>query len=225
MDVQTASPEARRRAGVFAAMSLAYHAPPDEGLLARFSSCAAEAAPSEWSDMQKDFSDLARLASETPRESLRQDFDDLFRVPGSKYVTPYESVYLDGPLEINGRSKARTCGPSMQAVSAFYSRIGLEVVPGYPELRDYIGLELSCMEYLCARETGFLEAGDESSAQKSAALQRLFLEEHLSRWFPGLEAAIREKAETEFYRKLASLTHEWLKRESGRPCPKGCPKG
>ncbi|MHC4605922.1 MAG: TorD/DmsD family molecular chaperone [Planctomycetota bacterium] len=203
---------------MYGLLAMAFHGPPDGKQVACMDRCASAARDAGAEELAGMFSDLARFARETDHETLRQDFDDLFGVPGGKYVTPYESVYADEPIEANGRVKARTCGPSMVAVSVFYRRIGLDVARDYPELRDYVGLELACMEYLCLKEAEYEEAGSESSISRSRALQRSFTDEHLLRWFPALTEEIRKKSETGFHRTLAALTLRWLREETGKLC-------
>ena len=196
--------EARCWADVYGVLALGYHAPHDTERLARVEARdppAGEVAPNPVAEA---LSSLCGSSQETEAESLRQDFDDLFMVPGPKYVTPYESVYVDGPIADGG--DGRVCGPATRSVQAFYDRIGLAVAPGYPELPDFVGLEMACMEYLCTREANYLEAGDGASAGKVQVLRRAFCQDHLMRWIPELDAHIQRRAETAYYRTFAELT-------------------
>lgn len=210
--------EARWRTEVYGLLARAFHAPPDDGQAERWGACSRTAAGVGLNLLTDRFCSLEGAARNDGAAALRQDFNDLFMVPGPKYVTPYESVYRDEPVEANGRVGSRTCGPSTQAVVAFYARIGLNIAKGYIELPDYVGLEMACMEYLCVREAECLEAGRDDAARNARALERAFVRDHLLRWVPDLETRIRAKAETGFYRALASAAREWIRQEAEGLC-------
>lgn len=205
--------EARWRAEVYGLMSLVFHGPPDGEQAERWRACGRAAAGAGLHLLADCFSILEGGARHEDTDALRLDFDSLFMAPGPRYTTPYESVYRDAPIDANGRVSSRTYGPSTQAVMAFYDRIGLRIAKGYIELPDYVGLEIACMEYLCVREAEFLEAGQDDAARSVRALERAFVQDHLRRWIPDLEARIRVKAETDFYRALASASREWIRQE------------
>jgi len=215
--------EVNARAAVYGLLALAYHGPPDAALVSRIDSCAKIAVEAGLARIGRMLAELPLLAREEPAERTRQDFHDLFMVPGPSYVAPYESVYRDAPIEARGRLSPRTFGPSTQAVTAFYGRVGLQVSQTYTELPDYVGLELACMEYLCIREAQYLEARSYEAAARARALECSFLREHLSVWLPSLEARIREKAKTAYFRALASLTTAWVREEANRANGKSGP--
>ena len=193
-------------AQVYGLLALGYHSSVDADQLDRITACEGLAAEVEQVGMAGLLSDLSRHARETDAECLRQDFDDLFVVPGPKYVTPYESVYRDGSIDVSGRATSLVYGPSTRAVCAFYDRIGLKIEQDYSELPDYVGLEMACMEYLYVREADYLEAMDESSARAAADFRESFCWMHLAKWIPDLERRIREQAETAYYRTFAAAT-------------------
>src|SRR3989339_469923 len=66
-------------------------------------------------------------------ENLVQEYHDLFKVPLSKYVAPYESVYRDGHLN----------GQSAIDVKKIYHRLGFQIPHEYYELSDHIACWLS----------------------------------------------------------------------------------
>lgn len=211
------STETRWRADVYGLLALGYHQAPGTAYIARLASCADFAGELDRPEIADALSALVRHSAESSPEVLCQDFNDLFMVPGKKYVAPYESVYRDARILANGKAKARTYGPSTQAVMAFYRRVGLRIASHYMELPDYVGLELACMEYLCSREADCVAARD-ASWQKVRALEAEFLKDHLLQWLPGLADRVHEKAETAYHKAKADLALSWVKREAGALC-------
>lgn len=210
--------EVEWRAQVYGLLAVGYHRPPDDDQRGRLAACAEAAREAGFHLLGHNLAELEAQARATPAEAIRQDFHDLFMVPGAKYVTPYESVYRDAPLEADGRCTARTCGPSMQAVIGFYNRIGLRIDRGYTELPDYVGLELACMEYLCLREAEYGRAGSEDSTRQVRANAHAFLKDHLLPWIPDLGERIRAKAGTGYYRNMAAITRDWIRQEGDLLC-------
>ena len=198
--------ETRCWADLYGLLALGYHSPPDGEQLGRIGVCEQAAGEIGLDVAAKTLSALRGSGQETEAESLRQDFDDLFMVPGSKYMTPYESVYVDSPVEADGRVRRRVCGPATLSVQSFYDRVGLTIAPDYPELPDFVGLEMACMEYLYTREADYLEEGDEASAGKVRILRQAFCQDHLLRWIPELCARIRTCAETGYFKIFAEFT-------------------
>lgn len=213
-----AAEEARLRAAVYAALSFAFHYAPREEDLALFQRTAKAAARLGQGAVGASLERLVALARENKPVPTVREFNDLFMVPATKYVAPYESVFVDLPIEADGKVAARTCGPSTQAVVRFYQQIGLAIGSDYTELPDYIGLELACMEFLCLREAQSLADGDHVAADRCRSMQLRFVREHLDRWAKKLAEAIRGKAQTSFYMTLADTLEEWIRQEAGTAC-------
>jgi putative dimethyl sulfoxide reductase chaperone len=155
-------------------------------------------------------------------EHLQQEFMDLFAVPSGRQVTPFEDVY-------RGASAERRLGPLLGehavAVKRLYRAAGGEVGEGCTELPTHVGVELSFMSFLCAREAAVRGMSDGASAATPPAgshascafyrtLQVRFLREHLNAWFPRLRCAIRERASSDLYRGLADLTQAVLEHDA-----------
>jgi TorA maturation chaperone TorD len=210
--------ETRWWAETFGVLARAYHGPPEQSQITRLAACERAARDLAVSDMACHLAALARFARDCDAEAIRQDFHDLFMVPGPNYVTPYESVYVDSSIEANGRVRGRVSGPSALAVRGFYERVGLGLAPGYPEPPDYVGLELACAEYLCLREARFLEEEQAEGADTVRRLREGFVREHLAAWIPELARRIRVSAGTEYHRSLADAT-VWLIAHTGGAQP------
>jgi TorA maturation chaperone TorD len=137
--------------------------------------------------------------------ALGQEYMELFVVPGTRYVAPYESVFRDywlvppvlrpgsNPAETGKMIKGLVMGESTEQVRQCYVQAGI-----FPdeELPDHIGNELRFMAHLWARET---EAGDEE-AGRLADLREAFRREHLLQWIRPLGERVRENDRLGYYR-------------------------
>jgi len=211
------SADPRWRSEVYAILALGFHKPPGEEIVSRIAAGADKARTFGLTALADQLSELVRCAGTESAETLKIEFNALFMVPGRKYLAPYESVYVDSPIEANNRVSARTFGPSTQQVLAFYKRIGLQIARTYTELPDFVGLELAAMEYLCLREAEYVEQDAAPAAQTAKAMQCTFLRDHLAKWLPALMAQVEKRAETGYYKTLAAITLDWVKDEAG-PC-------
>lgn len=212
---QLSCPAAERRwwAETYGCLALAYNALPDKELVARLATCEGKARDLGAGDIADLLSGALRDYHEGDREAICQDFQDLFMVPGSRYVTPYESVYADSPMEEGGGG--RVWGPRTAAVRGFYDRVGLAVAPDYPDLPDYVGLELACMEYLCLREAHCLEEGRTAEADRVGALRQGFAREHLRAWIPALAERVVQRAGSGYHGALARAAARLVERSCG----------
>jgi TorA maturation chaperone TorD len=200
---------AEARAGVYRFLAQLYGRPPTAELL----STLAE------SDFQQHLGTVFREAAQPlldavaaglDLEALQLEYDALFRVPGDRYLRPYESVYR-GRRMVDGRVvDGAVWGPWTEQVQHLYAQAGAELAREAGELPDFIGAELEFMVFLCEREAEAWAAGEAEQAQKFAVLQRRFLIEHLSRWVDALCDEMRAMASSDFYRSLAEMTRAFI---------------
>lgn len=207
---------ARARANVNKFLSAAFLEPPSEALVATLTADSfIEELENIFGSVAVD--DLRQFAGEFEgdHESLGQEFQDLFMVPLGRYVTPYESVYRDQRQAGDAVVRGLLAGPSSMAVKRLYREAGADISEDFKDLPDHIGLELACMEFLCAEESRAWEQRDFEKAEQMRGLQKRLLHEHLLLWAPALCARIRENASGPFYRGIAGLTEASLRWESG----------
>ncbi len=166
---------------------------------------------------------LSRLrTSVRPDENvvaLRQHYMDMFVVPSSRYVTPFEDVYR-GRSADGEAGKGPLMGELTIALKRRYRDAGAEMVRACKQLPNHIGVELSFMSFLCNKEAAAIESEEDASrdpCERKAAgsvkyreLQIIFLQEHLNEWFPQLSRSIQARTESNFYRGLALITEEFL---------------
>jgi len=200
---------AEARANLYRFLAQLYLAPPTDELLARLA--------------EEDFKQhletvfesggtalIRALAGYLDPDALRLEYDALFRVPGERYLCPYESVYRGRRVVDDQVVNGTVWGPYTAEVERLYALAGARLAQDLVELPDFIGLELLFMAYLCEQEAGAWAAGDGDLARRHLALQRHFLAQHLSRWLDGLCDEILARAKLDFYVGLAELSRAFL---------------
>jgi TorA maturation chaperone TorD len=137
------------------------------------------------------------------------DFEALFRVPGTRYLSPYESVYRS---QTDG-GRGCLCGPEAMAVEQFYLGEGLTPTAGFPELPDHVGVELEFMAYLCRKTAEAINMGDRSAVQEYHQQQHRFFTDHIGAWVGLLARRLPSQAQTSLYRFLGNFLNLFLELE------------
>lgn len=136
-------------------------------------------------------------------ELIKQDFNDLFMVPGEKYVAPYESVYVE-ELRLDGSfGKKLLMGPSAVDVKKFYEKAGFKLSEKNIELPDFAGVEIQFVTNLLKEERIHSENGEVREALTLSKIRQGFLRLHLGRWVEPLCDEIFKRAESDFYKGIA----------------------
>jgi TorA maturation chaperone TorD len=148
---------------------------------------------------------LQKLTSYYHPQASEQEFMALFKVPGGRYVAPYESVFRD-VREIEGqRVGGLLLGQSAVDVQKWYRLAALEFKDDCKELPDHIALELEYLAHLCGKECEFTAAGDAARVRRAQEMQRDFLAAHVCSWIGALRDRIVEKARSPFYGTVADM--------------------
>lgn len=111
---------------------------------------------------------------------------------------PYESMYV----------KSEAANTSIGSLNRFYGDVGYEVSEDTKEAPDQIGVEFSFMELMLRRELEAVQAGDDGTAAQCEEVRRHFMAQHLGRWAHDYASAMRNHAQTGFYRGIALLIEE-----------------
>lgn len=136
------------------------------------------------------------------------DYQNLFKIPGSHYLFPYESCYLEKGID---GSKGFVMGESTKRVSELYKMAG--VLFTIKEIDDYIAMEFLFMHFLSKQEAELLEQNKNKEALHCRDWQRRFLNEHLFRWTDDFFQEMQNKAETTFYQSIAQLAADFIREE------------
>ncbi len=135
-------------------------------------------------------------------ESLSVDFAELFLGPYKLLAPPYGSVYFEDN---------RIMGDSTIDVRNYYESEGLDIV--IKDAPDHIAVELEFMYYLIAGQIEETRDGSLQAMQSSRKKQFDFLQAHLGGWLPEFVEKVQENARTEFYSRLAGLTHAFVQND------------
>jgi TorA maturation chaperone TorD/Fe-S-cluster-containing hydrogenase component 2 len=104
---------------------------------------------------------------ERSADEFHRQYQTLFIGSGNPPIWLYESYYLDG----------RIPGPSTFAVKKLYSDAGLETIGA--ELPDQASIEWAFLAHLAE-----MEGQDSENGEIWRSAQRLFIKNHLMRWYP-----------------------------------------
>lgn len=136
-------------------------------------------------------------------QTLLVDHTRLFVGPSTPAVMPYASFWL---TEDMSQRQAAT-----QLVLDLYAEGGFDIGEDFRELPDHIAAELEFL-YLLVFKCN--QAENESERVATTALLRRFVAEHLDRWIDAFASAVTAQAQCAFYRELATLTHDFVRREA-----------
>ena len=141
------------------------------------------------------------------RQALLVDYTRLFLGPIDMLAKPYGSVWLDGAGGL--------MEDSTMAVLALYEESGFAIDEAFRDLPDHVAAELEFLYLLLFRESEARFRGDAEALAGIVARRRRFLDAHLGRWVGPFTAAVREGAQTGFYRELGALTDRFVGRVAG----------
>lgn len=144
-------------------------------------------------------------------ENLLLDYARLFLGPNHIIAKPYGSVWLE--------QQGTLMGESTLAALELYKEGGFEMDEAFRELPDHIAAELEFLYLLIYRENEAHQQGKPEALEAKAALRKRFLDQHLSRWVGPFTAAVKEGAQTIYYRELAQLTDRFVNMEAGKHPP------
>jgi TorA maturation chaperone TorD len=130
-------------------------------------------------------------------EALQLDYSRLFLGPVEILAKPYGSVYLDGEKIVMGDSTV--------SAQALYREGYFDIADDFREMPDHVAVEL---EFLYLLTYNIVQATEEAERKDLTCLKQKFLQEHLGKWVVPFTKAIREGAETDFYRQLADITEQ-----------------
>lgn len=185
--------EARARAVSYRLLSECYY-PPAESLLHTLQAHANNS----------DSVNFALPSSAVEIADLQKDYARLFLGPFEILVPLYGSVYLE--------EEDRVYGDSTLDAQRRYEEDGLQVVLQEPP--DHVAVELEYAYLLAHREAELLEGGQPVQAGECRNRLADFLQSHLAVWLPAFAQRVAERAETDFYRQLASITDAYIRKES-----------
>ncbi len=156
--------------------------------------------------------ELAGLASELGQafageslQTLLVDYTRLFLGPMKALASPYSASWLPTPMVGDEVSPP--------VVLDLYAEGGFEVDAELAELPDHVAIELEFLYLLSFNQRQADLQGNFTDYAAMTKLRARFMDEHLSIWISPFAKAVKEHAETGFYRVLADLTQGVVQRE------------
>ena len=144
-------------------------------------------------------------------EELLVDYSKLFLGPGHTLAPPYESAWRDknsdDPMD------------SVQALIELYDDGGFAIDPDFRDLPDHVAVELEFLYTLIFQQAAAMRSGDRKALDHAKALQWSLQTRHMDAWLGAFVDALRENAQCSFYRDLATITAEFMRKvgEGKRP--------
>lgn len=139
-------------------------------------------------------------------QTLLVDYTRLFLGPIEARANPYGASWLSSPAAADDNPPP--------AVLDLYREGGFEVDPEFLELPDHVAVELEFLYLLTFNSNRARAAGKTQELAAIDQLRQRFFGEHLGAWVGPFAKAVRQGAETAFYRELAELTERFLLMES-----------
>ncbi len=208
---------AHARAHTYRFLASVFLAPPNAEFLARVRCEEFRAAFGSWVE-PRDWDCITQSAQAT----LEVEYNRLFVVPGTSYVSPYESVYTDvvdveySPHMVSGAGDLPTqaskllFGPSTTAVKHAYADAGFALEQGAPELPDHLGVELQFLARLCDEQSVACAAENISQVTRFQKIEEEFLRAHPLRWINLLQERMDKVNAHPFYCSMARLCETFL---------------
>jgi TorA maturation chaperone TorD len=138
-------------------------------------------------------------------ETLLVDYTRLFIGPVGTLAPPYGSSWL-----------GRDGGSPVLPVLALYDEGGFAVADDFLDLPDHAAAELEFLYLAIFRTAQATAATDPDARARWETLERRFLAEHIGAWIGPFARAIRDGAQTAFYRGLADAVERFVAAERRR---------
>lgn len=139
-------------------------------------------------------------------QELLVDYTRLFLGPIQALASPYGSAW-------SGRELAQAEDPTA-AVREIYAQGGFDIGEDFADLPDHVAVELEFLYLLLFTQHEAARSGNVDALAATQLLQRKFLDEQLGAWIGAFTAAVKDNAETAFYRELAALTERVVQMEA-----------
>lgn len=203
---------ARARADIYRFLTQLFSGPPTAELLATL------AQPEFQEHLQAVFGAAAdafleAIAAGLDADALRQEYNALFRVPGERYLCPYESVYRGRRVVDDRVINGAMWGPWTRDVQRFHKLAGVALTSAAGGIPDFVGVELEFMHFLYGQEADAWSMGDQPQAERYADLRQQFLSTHLACWLGSLCDEMRARAREKFYVGLAEMAKAFVAAE------------
>jgi DMSO reductase family type II enzyme chaperone len=203
------------RAALYSALAIGFQAPHREGLYRLFTdeskSSLASAVVMLYPSRQPDLISLIEAFPNAAAESVTElstQYRGLFGHTARGLVPPYETEY--------GNEAVFQQPQELGDLMGFYHAFGLRVKEGQHERPDHVSCEYEFLMFLALKEAYALEHDDREMLAETRKAEKLFLRDHLARFFPTFAAKLNGQDPSGFYATLAELGLRWVMAECAR---------
>ncbi len=138
-------------------------------------------------------------------EALAVEYTRLFLGPG-RHVSPHESVHH----ERDDGDWGRLWGASTVEVKKFVESLGLTYKESDRSIPDHISVELELMQKIIEKEHQAWSMKNANDALHYLKIEKMFMEDHLSKWIPQFCDKIIHEAGMSFYQRMAEITKNFI---------------
>lgn len=155
--------------------------------------------------------ELARRCHELggDRERVESDYGRIIGHTPRAGVPPYESEWLGAAGDLLQYHQ-------MADITAFYRAFGLELALNCDERGDHVAIELSFLQFLCAKEAWGEQRSEDELVLAARDGQRAFLGGHVATWTPAFCRKLGAAGCGGYYEALSALTAGWVEAECRR---------
>lgn len=136
-------------------------------------------------------------------QDLLVDYTRLFLGPAGPLARPHGSFWLSGETPLMQESTIE--------VQHLYQEGGFDLDEELQEVPDHVAVELEFLYLLIFKQNEAARSGQDEVVASWAHLQKMFLDRHLGAWIGRFAQAVRDGAETGFYRDVAALTERFVR--------------
>jgi TorA maturation chaperone TorD len=151
-----------------------------------------------------------RLAADFAAQDLQTllvDYTRLFLGPSGALARPHGAFWLSGEASLMQESTIE--------VQHLYQEGGFDLDEELQEVPDHVAVELEFLYLLIFKQNEAARSGQDEVFASWAHLQDMFLGRHLGAWVGPFAQAVKDGADTAFYRDLAELTERFVKMVAG----------
>jgi TorA maturation chaperone TorD len=197
---------ATARANVYGLLAGVFRAEPSASFLAQFQDPQfAGTLESLGLSLGEEFE---RTSQDQLAEDLAVEFTKLFIGPGP-HLSPHESLHAEEGRGLEGSY----WGPATVKVKKFMETAGLTIDDEFPGMPDHISVELEFMQQLATKESEAWAEPNDEFATNLLHIEKMFYDEHLSRWVGSFCDKVIEQSEHPFYQGFAEMTKGFIEYE------------
>jgi len=149
--------------------------------------------------------DFFSVPEEELIEHLSIEYTRLFLGPG-RHISPHESIHY----ERDDGDWGKHWGGSTVEVKKFVESLGLKYKESDTSIPDHISVELELMQKVIEKEKQAWSENEGKDALHYLKIEKMFMDDHLSKWIPQFCDKIFSEAEVPFYREMARITRDFI---------------